>query len=569
MNKKQLRRKHLIQYLIALFVLLVVAVGSGYRFFRIDLTTEKRYTVSNTTKTLLKELNDVVYVRVYLDGDLPPNYMRFQLAIKEMLDEFRAYGGDKLQYEFINLFEEPDLEIRKKVIRGLRDKGLKVEPIEVPDGEAGMLEKYIFPGAVVSYRGSEFPLNLLKTNRSLPEEVVLNNSIQSVEYQFARAIFSLTLEKIPKIAFIEGHGELDSLQTASIMEELRNYFQVDRGYIRGNAEVLNDYEAIIIAQPLYPFDEADKFAIDQYVMKGGKVLWFLDPVLTEADSLSSGMTIGLANEVNTEDLLFKYGVRIDYNLLTDMQCYKVPVNIAPAGEEEKYVMRSLKYYPMFTAGMGHPVTRGLNYIKGQFASTLDTLNDPTDQITKTVLLSTSANSLSSRAPIRILVEEATREPDPTILNQQNLPVAILLEGKFESFYKNYSVPPGVSPRNIEIVKESKPTSMVVVGDGDIIRNEVTFQNGQYWPMPLGYEEYTGQMFGNLEFVMNLVNYMTDEVGLMELRSREFKMRLLDMEVIKNKQKVRGWIVLNTIIPVVIIILFGLAFYYIRKKKYTS
>ena len=399
--------------------------------------------------------------------------------------------------------------------------------------------------------------------------MILNNSIQSIEYQFARAIYSLTLEKVPKIAFIEGHGELDSLQTASIMEELRNYFQVDRGFINGNAEVLNDYEAIVIAQPLYPFNEADKFAIDQYIMKGGKVLWFIDPVLTEADSLTSGMTIGLVNELNMEDLLFKYGVRIDYNLLTDMQCYKVPVNIALAGEEEKFVLKSLKYYPMFSAGQGHPVTRGLNYIKGQFVSTLHLLDKPEDGIKKTVLLSSSNNSLTHRAPLRILLGEATSEPDPKLLNKKNLPVAILLEGKFDSFYKNYSVPFGVSPRNIEIVKVSVPTSIVVVGDGDMIRNEVTFQNGRYWHLPLGYEEYTGQMFGNLEFVMNLGNYMTDDRGLMELRSREFKLRLLDREVMKNKKKVRLWMIVNTLLPVVIIVLFGLTFYYIRKKKYTS
>lgn len=568
MDKKKLRRQHLVQYLLVLLVLVVIAVGSGRWFLRIDLTSEKRFTVSNTTKDMLKDLDDVVYVRVYLDGDLPPEYLRFQIAIREMLDEFRAYGGDKLQYEFINLFDEPDMEVRKRVIRGLRDKGLRIEPIEVPDGEGGMLEKFIFPGAIVSYRGSEFPLNLMKVDRSLPDEVNLNNSIESIEYQFTRAIYSLIIDVVPKIAFIEGHGELDSMQTASIMTELRNYFQVDRGFIKGNAEILNNYEAIIIAQPLYPFNEADKFAIDQYIMNGGKVLWFLDPVLTEVDSLSSGMTIGLVNQTNTEDLLFKYGIRIDYNLITDLQCYKVPVNIAPIGEEEKFVLKSLKYYPMFSANPQHPVTRGLNYIKGQFVSSLDTLDNPDDGIKKTVILSSSKNSKSHGVPIRIMVEEATREPDPREMTQQHLPVAILLEGKFESFYKNYGVPPGVYPPNIEIRKESKATSMLVVGDGDIIRNEVRFQNGRYWPLPLGYEEYTGQMFGNLEFVMNLVNYMTDDVGLMELRSREFKLRLLDREVMKNKKKKRLWIALNTIVPVVIIITFGLSYYYIRMKIYT-
>lgn len=569
MNRKKLRNKHLIQYFVAVLALLVLAFASANFFFRIDLTTEKRYTVSKATKSMLKELDDVIFVRVYLEGDLPPEYMRFQTSIREMLDEFTAYGEENFRYEFINIFDDPDMEVRKNMIRELRDKGLRVEPIEVPDGEGGILEKFIMPGALVSFRGAEFPLNLMKVNRSLPDEVNLNNSIESLEYQFARAIFSLTMTEIPRIAFIEGHGELDSIQVASIMDELRHYFQIDRGFINGNTEILDNYKAIIIAQPLHPFSEADKFAIDQYIMKGGKVLWFLDPVRTEADSLSSGMTIGLANEINIEDLIFKYGVRIDYNLVSDMQCYKVPVNIAPYGEEEKFVLRSLKYFPMFTPSQDHAVTKGLNYIKGQFVSSLDTLNDPEDGISKKVLLASSDHSMSLRTPIRITVEEATREPEPEVMNKQQLPVAILLEGSFTSFFRNYSVPSGVYPSNAGIIKESVPTSVAVISDGDMIRNEVIFQGGQYHALPLGYEEYTGQMFGNLEFVMNLVNYMTDEVGLMELRAREFKLRLLNREIMNDRKKARIWVILNTLVPVVLIAAFGIAFYFIRRRKYTS
>lgn len=569
MKKRTVIGKDVVQYLGVLVLLMLLAVLSSRWFFRLDMTSENRYTLSGSTKEILRNMDDVVYFRIYLDGDLPSDFVRFRVSIREMLDEFRAYAGENIQYEFINIYDEPDADARNRMINDIYAKGLQVTSIQMKDAEGGRSEKIIFPGAIASCRGYEFPVNLLRNNPALPHEANLANSIQSIEYELTRAVQSLTIKEVPRIAFIEGHGELDSLQTFSLMDELKNFFQVDRGFINGNAEVLKAYEAIILAQPIYEFSEADKFAIDQYIMHGGKVLWFIDPVMSRPDSLAGGMTIALANPVNVEDMLFKYGVRIDYNLVADLQCGFVPVNTAPEGQEANFVLKPWIYFPLFTASPDHPVTRGLNYIRGQFVSAMDTLDRQDDDIKPTVLLRSSEASKMGRVPMRITVEEVTREPDPRTFTDRHLPVAVLLEGEFESFFSNYPVPAGVFPADAETVKKSPSTSILVVTDGDLLRNEVSYRSGTPVAEKLGYDQYTRQTFGNLEFIMNAINYMTDRTGLMELRSREFKLRLLNKSVLSDRSKVAVWKVLNTIVPVVLVILFGILFHVVRRKKYTT
>jgi ABC-2 type transport system permease protein len=569
MDRKALKRKHLLQLGITLILVVAVSLLAELSFFRIDLTSEKKHTLSRPSREMLKELEDVVYIKVYLDGELPAEFVNFQKSIRELLDEFRAYGGDKVRYEFINLYDESDESIRNRMIGELYDKGLNVTNIQVRDDEGGSSTRIIFPGAMLAYGPYELPVNLLKNNPTLSHELNLNNSIQTLEYEFASAIHNLTLEEVPRIAFIEGHGELDSMQTHSLMDELKNFFQVDRGYITGNVEALLNYQALIIARPIYPFNEADKFAIDQYIMKGGKVLFFLDPVHPFADSLSAGTTVALANQVGIEDLLFKYGVRINYNLVADLQCNYVPVNTAPAGQEARFTMMPWVYYPLLAGPATHPVSRGLNYVMSQFASSMDTLSGSAGQLTRTVLLSTSPASRTRDVPLYINMEEITVQPDPALYQAANLPVGILLEGEFESFYKNYPVPDGVFPRDWKLVPEGEATSVFVATDGDIPANEVQYTQGEYRAQPLGYDRYTQQTFGNREFIMNVVNYMTDKTGLMELRSREFKLRLLNKEVLGQKTQLLKWKLLNTLLPLLLVLVSGLIIQVVRRKRFAS
>ncbi|MEN8203848.1 MAG: gliding motility-associated ABC transporter substrate-binding protein GldG [Bacteroidota bacterium] len=567
MDRKQLKRRQVLQLVITLALVLLLGMLSGMKFFRIDLTSEKRYTLSKSSKNLLRELDEVVLVRVYLDGDLPAEFVNFRKSIHELMDEFRAYGKDMLQYEFINLYDESDEAIRNRMIGELYDRGLNVTNIQFNDGEGGASTKHIFPGAMISYKGYEIPVNLLKNNPSLPHEQNLNNSIQTLEYEFIRAIHSLTMKEVPRIAFVEGHGELDSLQTHSLMDELKNFFQVDRGYIHGNPEALMNYQALIIARPMRPFSEADKYAIDQYIMQGGKVLFFLDPVHPFADSLSAGTTVALANQVGLEDLLFNYGIRINYNLVADLQCNLVPVNTAPAGEQANFTMMPWVYHPLLAGSSLHPVTRGLNYVKSEFASTLDTI-DGAGGVTKTVLLATSVKSRKRDVPLYISMEEVTVQADPVLYTSSFLPVGILLEGEFESFFKNYPVPGGVYPADHQTLKSSQSTSVFVLADGDIPANEVQYEQGAFRAQRLGYDRYTRQTFGNLEFVMNVVNYMTDESGIMELRSREFKLRLLNKEITNQKNRVLKWKLINTLLPLILLLLAGLLIQFVRKRRYT-
>jgi gliding-associated putative ABC transporter substrate-binding component GldG len=567
MDRKALKRKHLLQLMAVLVGLTLVTFLSGLKFFRVDLTSEKRYSLSQSSRQIMESLGDVVYIRIYLDGELPPEFVNFRKSIQELMNDFRAYAGENLQYEFINLYDEQDEALRNRMIEELYNKGLRVTNIQIRDGSGGTATRLVIPGAVVGFRGYELPVNLLKNNPSLSHEVNLNNSIQTLEYEFARAIYSLTLDEVPRIAFIEGHGELDSLQTHSLMDELKNFFQIDRGFINGNIEALLPYEALIIARPTRIFSEADKFAIDQYIMQGGKVLFFLDPVNPFADSLSAGTTVALANQVGLEDLLFRYGVRINYNLVADMQCNLVPVNTAPAGEQARFTMMPWVYHPLLSGPVLHPVTRGLNYVKGEFVSSLDTLGESPFEMNRSVLLASSSASRERDVPLYISMEEIMVQPDPALYTASHIPVAILLEGEFESFYKNYPVPAGVSLGNINRLESSRHTSIFVAADGDIAANEVKFEGGGFRAQPLGYDSYTRQTFGNREFILNVVNFMTDRAGIMELRSREFRLRLLNRELTGQGSGSMKWKLINMLLPLLILLLSGVVYQWIRKRRY--
>lgn len=569
MSRKELRRKHLVQLSVLIVLVFLLNMLAGIRFFRLDLSSEKRYTLNKNSRELLENLDDQVYITVFLDGDLPADLVRFRQSIKETILEFKAYAGKNIGFEFVNLYSETDAEARNQIMRNLADRGLRITDIRLKDAEGGYTTKIIFPGAIIRYRGTEFPVNLLKNNPGLSYQVNLNNSVQSLEYEFIRAIKSLTSKKIEKIAFIEGHNELDFYQVNDISMELSLFFQVDRGSINGNLTSLLDYKALIIAQPLKKFSDRDKFALDQYIMRGGKVLFFLDPVQTHADSLISGRTFTEYNDVNLNDLIFKYGIRIDYNLIKDLQCNFVRVESSVNGQDPSSAFMPWWYYPLFTASSGSNLTKGLNYIKGEFVSAIDTTPVAIPGLKRTVLLASSDTSARIDNPVYISMEEVTRAPNRRIFNKSKLPVAILAEGEFESFYANYGVPEGVTPSDVQIIKKSKPGMIFVAGDGDMIRNDVQVSSSGTVPMVLGYDKDTRQTFGNKEFIMNVINYMTDDQGLIELRSREFKIRLLDRARIRTAEMKFKWKIINTVLPVTLVLIFGLGFNYLRKHKYSK
>ena len=555
---------HIIQLVSAMVIIVLVNFIASRVFHRFDLTTEKRYTLSEETRVILRDLDEIVYIRVYLEGDLPVGFSRLNTAIRELLDEFRVYAPQNLQYEFIDPVEDPDPQIRRNLFNQLYGIGLQPTNVQVRAKDGSTSQKIVFPGAVISYEEADVAVNLLKNNPGLPGEVNLHQSIQSLEYEFIGMIKTLSSDSIAKVAFLEGHGELDAYQVGDITKDLANFYQVDRGVIGGRYGSLNGYRAVIIAKPVKAFSEADKFVIDQYIMQGGKVLWLLDPVQVSMDSLFMGMTFALYNPLNIEDQLFRYGVRLNPHLVKDIQCHVIPVNKGLAGAQAQWEFSPWYYFPLISPGNDHPVTRSLNMIKIEFGSDIDTVGE-NPAINKTVLLATSPYSRIVAAPAEISLRETQRQPSQAAYNRAHLPLAILLEGNFESVFTNRSIPDVQSHKPIQFAGISRSTRMIVMGDGDIIRNEVIDSPNGPVMVPLGFDQYTSQSFGNKEFILNAVNYLTDETGLISLRGREFRMRLLDRQrILEESDK---WKVINTAVPVLLVISFGAGVGVYRRRRF--
>jgi ABC-2 type transport system permease protein len=551
-------------FLLTVLIIVLLMIISRTFYFRADLTTEKRYTLSPVTRETMKQLPDMVFVKVYLEGDLPLEFLKMQTRIREMLDEFRVYAGENLQYQFVNPSESADEKVRNKLYAELYDKGLRVTNLQDKDAEGGLSEKIIFPGALITYKGTEVALNLLENNPGRSPEENLNNSEQLLEYNFISTIRTIASDSTKSVAFIEGHGELDQYQTADITKELSRFFQVDRGMINGKAGILDQYEAVIIARPVLPFSEADKFILDQYIMKGGRVLWFLDPVMVSMDSLIGGTTLAFIGSTNLEDQLFRYGVRLNPNLVEDIQCALIPVNTAPAGEQSRFTPAPWLYYPLLSPAATHPSTRNINMVRSEFASTIDTLSNGMNT-RKSVLLRSSHYTRLVNAPVMISLDQLRQRPPQKEFNKSYQAVAVLMEGEFESAFRNRMLGTLGITGSYEFIAKSRPASMLVVADGDIIRNDVRESARGPLISPVGLDRYSNQVFGNRDFIVNTLNYMTDASGLINLRSKEFKLRLLDKEKIRTERL--KWQLINTALPVILIILSGLLLAFIQHRRY--
>lgn len=549
-----------------LFVLalILINIAASYIFFRVDLTSDKRYTLSKQTKTMLKGVKDIVYVRVYLDGDMPIAFKKMKREIKEMLDEFKAYSHSNIQYEFIN----PNTIAggrKNALVESLYKKGLRPVNIQENNTEGGINQRTLFPGAIISYNGLEIGVNLLISNSGVSPDESINVGLQNLEYNFISAIDKLTKERLPSVAFIQGHGELDAMHAQGALATLSEYFNIDSVTINGRMGALDTFRTVIVAKPLKAWSEADKLVLDQYIMKGGKVAWFIDQVVVNEDSLSTGeVSFGLINEHNLDDQLFRYGVRINPTVLQDAQSVLIPVNMAAPGGQPQFVPSPWYYFPLLSPPNDNIITKNLNVVMSKYPSSIDTVGVGHD-VKKTVLLATSQYSRENQSPVMVGLSQVTRKFSPNDFNRPWAPVAILLEGSFSSPFQNRIIK-GVVGDMHALTGKSKPTKMVVVADGDIIRNEVSRNASGVHPYPLGFDRYMNQQFGNKDFLLNVVSYLNDDTGLMQIRNRELVVRMLD----KNKmfaQRTR-WIVLNTVTPLLMLTLFCAIFIWLRKRKYT-
>lgn len=541
-------------------IILINFIGAFY-FKRFDLTSEKRYTLAESTRSLLSNLNEEVFFKVYLNGNFDPAFTRLKNETREILDEFRAYSNEQIQYEFITPGDGLTPAEKDGIERQLYEKGLVPEQI-VSGNSDQKTETKIWPGAIVSFKGKETVWQIFKRPLGLPTEEAINHSVEELEYSLTSSIRKLQRTKKQEVTFIEGHYELDTLHQFDFMRSLSEYYDINRTPVLGKLASLKESDAIIISQPDSAFNDRDRFIIDQYIMNGGKVLWLIDPVAINRDTFQmKGYTLGLNRTLGIEEMLFKYGVRLNPVLVQDFQCARVPINVGFKGAPN-FKFFPWIYSPLILPDGNHPIVRNLDLIKFDFCSTLDTVT--AKGIKKTVLLHTSRISRTQPTPARIFLGSALYPTKESQFNSPYMPVACLLEGEFSSFVE-FRLPSALlQDSTFKYLDKGKKTKMIVVADGDIARNEFQKGSGFY---ELGYDKYSRQTFANKTFLLNCVNYLLDDEGLLQLRSREVKLRQLDAKKIKLQRT--KWQMTNVVLPLLLVIALGLIQFYVRKKKYSS
>ncbi|REE05651.1 gliding motility-associated ABC transporter substrate-binding protein GldG [Marinoscillum furvescens] len=541
-----------------LSVVLLFQIAQRYPF-RIDMTEEKRYSISEPTKKLLQRLDQDVVVEVYLAGELPGNFLRFQKAIRELLEEFAIYTPGTLDVKLVDPAQASSSRARNQYFQGLIQQGL--QPTNLNYSQDGKnTQKLIFPGAVISMGGRELAVNLLKGNRASGPEAIINQSIEGLEYAFANALQQLANPTRKRVGLVLGHGEPDTTQLAGLTNLILSKYDLFRINLPERKTPITGYDLLLITKPTKPFSEREKYLLDQYVMAGGRVAFFLDALRVNMDSASGEGTVAIPYETNLNDLLFRYGVRINQNYVVDLNCGDFPVVAGNIGDQPQIRMLPWPYFPVITNYGKHPVVRNLDAVMTRFVSSIDTVKAV--GVEKTPLLLSSNNTKVLGAPITVAFNDLQSELLPEKFQKGPQALGYLLEGTFTSMYKNRFPPAGFS-RN-EIVPESAPNKLVVIADGDLIRNELSLEDGK--PLQMGLDPYSQKTYANEDLVMNLVDYLLDEDGLVQTRAKEVKIRPLDK--VKVKQERLKWQLVNVALPVILLVLFGIVKMTIRKRRNT-
>jgi ABC-2 type transport system permease protein len=546
----------------ALAFIVAVAIISSLSFTRFDFTKEKRFTISKISRGILESLPKNVKVTVYLEGDnFPAAFKRLRSATKDMLNDLEAYSHGKLQFDFVDPLKGQSADQQQQTLQSMGEKG--IEPTNLSEKtDNGLIQKMIIPYAAVSSGDKEIPVKLLLNRIGLSPEEQLNNSIQNLEYAFVSAIKKVTTGGKPEIGFTEGHHELTDVQLNDAMKSLSEGFTIGRVNLTTIPfAALEKVKLLVIPKPDKPFTELEKFKLDQYIMRGGRVLWTIDQVSAELDSLRGhgGEQLAFNKQLNLDDQLFVYGVRINYDLIADISCSQIPVATGNVGGQAQIQNVPWLFYPLIMPLSKHPIVKNLDAIHTEFISTIDTL--AIKRVNKTILLSSSPYNKKYNAPYLLSLQMLEQEPQPKDFQSNTKPVAVLLEGKFKSDFLNRPTPEGLNEK-VESLTESKPTKMIVISDGDVFKNQVGSDGS---PFPLGYDHYTQQSFGNKNLLLNIADYMTDDSGLIGLRTKEIQLRLLDRARIRSEKLY--WQVINNVIPLSFVLIFAIFQHYIRRRKY--
>lgn len=538
---------------------LVVNMVAVHFFFRLDLTEEKRYSIKEPTQTLLENLDDDVYIEVFLAGDLNAGFKRLQKSIAELLAEFRITSGNKIHYTFTNPESALSQKAQSEFMKDLVSKG--ISPMNVIDNKGGQrTEKIVFPGAVISYGGFEKGVMLLKGDRASSSDEVLNQSIEGLEYEFANAIQELTNTNPKRIGLLTGHGELDNLDIASFNNALLDKYGVFKVDLE-RKKAIENYDLLIIPKPTQSFSELDKLKLDQYVMHGGKLLVLIDRLDAVMDSASRQDYFAFPYTLNIEDLLFKYGIRINPDLIQDKISARYPIVTGQVDNRPQLMQIDWPFFPLVNQYAAHPITRNLDATLLRFVSSIDTVK--ATGIKKTPLLLTSPLSRKLGTPVKVGVNDLRNNTNPDLFQPGLIPVSYLLEGEFTSLYKDRFLPDG--SEGITFQEKSTPTKIIVVADGDVARNDVNPRTGQ--PQQLGFDPISSYTFANENLLMNMVAYLVDENGLISSRSKEIKIRPLNETKVQEERAF--WQMVNLILPLLMLFAFGLIRTYFRKRKYSS
>ena len=548
--------------LVVAILFLANVVGNAF-FYRFDLTKDKRYTLSPTSLGIIKQVTEPLAVKVYMQGDLPPEFKRLQQEAKQLLEEFQAYNSD-IAFEFVDPME--DEEHSEDNVKALYMKGMTPVNITVDD-KGKQSQAMVFPWAIAVYNNKEVTIPLLKNimGASTTEKVI--GSVQHLEYSIADAINKITKDKQKSIAIIKGNGELKDIYIAKFLLQVRESYHIGPFTLDSVAAnpvrslaALKKYDLAIIAKPTEGFSEAEKQVLDQYIMNGGKTMWLVDQVAVEMDSLynSNGATLAFPRDLNLNDMFFKYGFRINPDIIKDEQGSSIKLATGEQGSATRYQEFNWKFAPQVYPESTHPIVKKLGGIKFDFANPIDTLKNG---IKKTVLLQSSKYSKKIGTPIEVNLNSVAEETSPNhYINSGNLPMAVLLEGSFKSMFENRVLAFDEKAYS----NKGVPNKMIVISDGDLIKNQV---DKDFQPVELGYDQRSGNLYDNKDFLLNCVNYLLDDTGLINIRSKELDLPLLDKEKVYENY---GFTQVITIaLPILVLTIFGFLFTFLRKRRYTK
>ena len=555
--------KNIQKLLLTVVIVIIINLLASQFFYRFDLTQDNRYTLSTTSLNIIKNIDEPMYLDVYLEGDFPSEFKKLQTETQQLLQEFKARNSNII-FQFINPLA--DKENSQEMSRKLFDKGLT--PIAVTVDDKGKQEQsMVFPWAIARYKGREIKVQLLKNmlGASTADKVV--SSVQHLEYAFANAINTISIQKQKKIAVILGNGELQQREIGDFLKTVKeNYFiapfTLDSVATNATktAKDLKFYDLAIIAKPKEKFTDAEVQVLDQFIISGGKTLFLLDNVNAEMDNLTqTGTTLAFPNDLNLNEMFFKYGIRMSPELIKDEQCIPIKLATGDQGSKTEYQQYFWRFSPFVYPETNHPVVKNVDGIKFEFTNPIELLKN---DLKKTILLQSSEYSRTVGTPLQINLSMVEEKPDKSeYFNKGNKPVAVLLEGKFTSMYNNRVL--AFDDKSFE-GKNKTANKMIVVADGDVIKNQID-KNGQ--PLELGFDKWTNNVYGNKEFILNCVNYLLDDNGLINIRSKEVNIPLLNKEKVYENYSKNQFIAVG--LPLVLLTVFGILFTYLRKRRYSK